>query len=103
MLHNVQPEIESYPGGYSNWLDLLSNYQNSFYEVVVVGKDAVEKAAEFNTNYIPNKLLAGSTSENNKPLLELRFTEDETLYFVCVNNACKLPVTNTYEAIKLIE
>ncbi len=103
MLHNVQPEIESYPSGYSNWLDLISNHQENFYEVVVVGDDANKKVDELNTFYLPNILIAGSTSESKKPLLDYRYIDGETLIYVCVNNACKLPVSETSEAINLIK
>ena len=103
MLHNVQPEIESYPSGYSNWLDLISNHQDNFYEVVVVGKDANEKVAELNSYYLPNILIAGSTIESKKPLLNYRFIDGETLIYVCVNNSCKLPVSDPLEALKLIK
>ena len=102
MLHNVQPEIESYPSGYSNWLDLLLNYQHNYFEVVVVGDQAIEKLSEINNKYLPQILIAGSTSEKKSPLLELRYIEDETLIYVCVNNACKLPVSKTSEALKLL-
>jgi len=103
MLHNVLPEISSYPSGYSNWLYLLSNFQNNFFEVVVVGDDAIEKVSEINKNYFPNILIAGSISDKKSPLLNLRFVTDETLIYVCVNNACKLPVSNTNKALKLLE
>ena len=102
MLHNVQPEIGTYPSGYSNWMDLMINYQNNFYEVVVVGNQAVEKVAELNKKYLPQILIAGSTSDKKSPLLELRFNENETLFYVCVNNACKLPVSSSSEAINLL-
>jgi uncharacterized protein YyaL (SSP411 family) len=103
MLHNVQPEIESYPSGYSNWLDLLSNFQNPYFEVVIVGDDAINKVSEINNYYLPNTLIAGSTKPSNSPLLELRYMEEETLFFVCVNNTCKLPVPTTFEALELIK
>jgi uncharacterized protein YyaL (SSP411 family) len=103
MLHNVQPEIESYPSAYSNWLDLMSNFQDNFYEVVVVGKDASKKIAELNARYLPNILIAGSTSESKKPLLNYRYIDGETLIYVCVNNSCKLPVSNISEALNFIK
>jgi len=102
MLHNVQPEIASYPSGYSNWLDLLANYQYNFFEVVVVGDQAVEKVSELNNKYLPQILIAGSKTAKKSPLLELRYLEGETLIYVCVNNACKLPVSEVNEAIKLL-
>ena len=103
MLHNVQPEIESYPSAYSNWLDLMSNFQDNFYEVVVVGKDASKKIAELNARYLPNILIAGSTSESKKPLLNYRYIDGETLIYVCVNNSCKLPVSDISEALNFIK
>ncbi len=102
MLNNVKPEIQEYPSGFSNWLDLMLNYTSPYYEVAVVGKDAVSKISELNKFYIPNKLIAGSTAENNLPLLENRFVPNETFIYVCVNNTCRLPVSNINDAIKLL-
>ncbi len=100
MLKNVSSEMEQYPSGFSNWLDLLSNFQTNFYEVVVVGPNALEKIKELNNQYLPNIIIAGSTTENNGPLFENRFYPNETLIYVCVNNACKLPVKDTKTAIE---
>lgn len=102
MLKNVLSEIEQYPSGFSNWLDLLSNYQNDFYEVVVVGEKASEKILELNRHYLPNKIIAGSRSENSGPLFENRFVKGETIIYVCINNTCQLPVEETNIAIKSI-
>lgn len=101
MLKNIQPEMEKYPGGFSNWLDLLANYQSNFYEIVVVGTDAPQKIMEINQHYLPGKLIAGSTSESKDPLFEQRFVEGLTFIYVCVNNACKLPVEDTTKALEL--
>jgi uncharacterized protein YyaL (SSP411 family) len=103
MLNNVKPEIQEYASGYSNWLDLMLNYSNPFYEVAIVGKDAKQKLRELNKTYLPNKLIAGSTGENNLPLLENRYNPSETLIYVCVNRACKLPVAKVEQAIKFLK
>ncbi|TYC10687.1 thioredoxin domain-containing protein [Bizionia gelidisalsuginis] len=103
MLHNVSPEITEYPSGFSNWLDLMLNYTEPYYEVAIAGKDAKEKLKELNTTYIPNKLIVGSTTACNLPLLEHRFIDGETLIYVCVNKSCKLPVSNVNAAIQLIK
>ncbi len=100
MLKNVSVEIEQYPSGFSNWMSLLSNFQSDFYEVVIVGKNALEKVKEFNKHYLPNIIIAGSKVESEDPLFENRFVQDETLIYVCVNNACKLPVKETKIAIE---
>ncbi len=103
MLNNVKPNITDYPSSFSNWLDLMLNYTNPYYEVAIVGKDVKQKLNELNKEYLPNKLIAGSASENNMPLLKSRYNPDNTLIYVCVNKACKLPVSETDKAIKFLK
>ncbi len=103
MLHNVQPEIESYPSSYSNWLDLIANHQGKFFEIVVVGADAHKKIKALNSQFLPNILIAGSIVDSKKPLLNYRYVDGETMIYVCVNNACKLPVSEVSEALKFID
>lgn len=100
MLKNIEPEIEQYPSGFSNWLDLLENYQSKYYEIVIMGDNAVERTKEINQYFIPNKLIAGSTKAETGPLFEGRFVNDETLIYVCVNNTCKLPVREAAKAVE---
>ena len=103
MLNNIKPEMQEYPSGYSNWFDLMLNYAQPYYEVAIVGADAKQKIEKLNKTYIPNKLIAGSTSENNMPLLENRYNPNNTLIYVCVNKACKLPVSKVKDAIKFLK
>jgi len=102
MLKNVTSEIKQYPSGFSNWLDLLLNFQDDFYEVVVVGKEASKKIKELNQNYLPNIIIAGSEGENNGTLFQNRYVPDETLIYICVNNACQLPLEDIKIAIKTL-
>ena len=102
MLNNVLPELKQYPGSFSNWIDLMLNYTNNYYEVAVVGEDAKEKIKAINQTFLPNKLIIGSTEDNDLPLLKNRYVEDETLIYVCVNKACKLPVSEVDSAIDFI-
>ena len=81
----------------------MLSYQLNYYEIVIVGERAKEKVAELNSLYIPNKLVAGSIEELNRPLLERRYIEGETFIYVCVNNTCKLPVTEVEKALELID
>ncbi|WMI69420.1 thioredoxin domain-containing protein [Mangrovimonas sp. YM274] len=102
LLNNVQEEMKAYGSGFSNWLDLMLNYTNPFYEVVVVGKNASNKLSEINEFYIPNKLIAGSTSAKESPLLKDRYLDNKTMIYVCVNKTCQLPVTETDKALEMI-
>ena len=103
MLHNVAPEIAEYPSTFSNWLDLMLNYTNNYYEVAIVGTDVTKKIKALNSYYLPNKLIIGSDSENNLPLLQNRYVEGKSLIYVCVNKACKLPVEEVEKAVTFIK
>ncbi len=103
MLNNMLPELEKYPSAFSNWMDLMLNYTNNYYEVAVVGKHAIEKVNALNKIYLPNKLIAGSNNENDLPLLKDRYSKDKTRIYVCVNKACKFPVVEVDKAIDLMK
>ena len=102
MALSVTSEFEVYPSGYSNWFDLIYNLKSNFYEVAIVGENAIEKATELNKKYLPNKLVIGSSTSNDLPLLQNRFINGKTLIYVCVNKACKIPTENLDESISMI-
>lgn len=99
MLSNLKERSQQYGAGYSNWLYLMCNVTGDYYEIAVSGENAKEKLKEINKHYIPNKLIAGSTSDSKIPLMEGRFNKDETYIYICVDGACKLPETETKKAI----
>ncbi len=103
MLNNVKNNAMQYGAGASNWLLLYSNFIGEFYEVAIVGEDALNKTKTLHTRYIPNILLTGSISESNMPLLKKRFSKNNTLIYVCVDKVCQMPNNKITEAIKLIK
>ena len=103
MCLSVTEEFETYPSGYTNWFDLIYNLKSNYYEVAIVGENSIDQVKKINLKYIPNKLIIGSKSENNLPLLKNRYVEGKTLIYVCVNKACKMPTESLEEAISLIK
>ena len=103
MLNNVKPEIQEYASGYSNWLNLGMNYSEPFYEVAVIGENSSEIVSSLNEHYVPNKIIVGSLKDEVWPLLENRYVENETFIYVCVNKACKLPVSNVKAALEQLK
>ncbi len=103
MLNNVKENISKYPSGYSNWLQLMSDYVGDYYEVAISGKDAHYKLKEFNKHYIPNKLIAGAAQKSTLPLMESRFNDDETFIYICVDGACQLTQTEVSKALTQIK
>jgi len=102
MLNNLKIEIIKNPMGYSNWLHLMTNFTQPFYEVAIVGKNANTITKEFYKNYFPNILISASNKDSELPLLEFKYIDGETLIYVCVNGTCKLPLADISKAIKSI-
>ncbi len=103
MVKNISDQIDVYPNGFSNWMNLILNLNKNFYEIAIVGDSAIEKINELNKNYLPNKIIVGSLKDNSLPLLKNRYIEGETMIYVCVKKACKMPVKTIKEALKLID
>ena len=103
MLKNVTESSEQYGSAFSNWLQLGCYLSGNYYEIAISGKDALINLPEFSSVYLPNVLIAGSTSESNIPLMEERYFENETLYYLCVDSACKLPQKEPQKIINEIK
>jgi len=103
MLNNLKVEIIKNPLGYSNWLHLMMNFTQPFYEVAVVGKNATTITKELYKNYFPNILISASNKDSELPLLEFKYIDGKTLIYVCVNGTCKLPLADISEAVKNIK
>lgn len=103
MLNNVKEDAVQLPTEYYNWINLMLNYTDAYYEVAVSGTDALAKTRELQSYYLPNILIAGASKESRLPILENRFTGNTTYIYVCVNKACKRPETNVATAITKIK
>ncbi|MGZ5242862.1 MAG: thioredoxin domain-containing protein [Bacteroidia bacterium] len=104
MLAAVMPQITEYAPFYSNWTTLLCYKATPFYEVAIVGKNALEQKHLLERTYMPNKILAGSSDGNSTlPLLQNRFIEGKTMIYVCQNRTCNLPVENAAQALEQMQ
>lgn len=99
MPQNIIPGID-YPSAFSNWLDLGLNYSEQNKELAICGNKALDYCKEINRMYIPNIVLAGTDKQSNLPFLKDRFTETDTLFYVCQNKSCLLPDTDFEKVIE---
>ena len=99
MLNNVKEDALQSPTEYYNWLNLMMNYTDSYFEIAVSGKEAIARISQLNSYYLPNILIAGAAKESKLPILENRFMDNETYIYVCVNKACKMPETDVAKAV----
>ena len=98
MLQNVQSDFDRSAQGYANWLHLVLYTNLPFHEIAIVGEDYKTTGKEIASKYIPNSILTGTKKEGELDLLKNRYQKDETLIYVCIEGACKLPV-KTSEAV----
>ena len=103
MLNNLKTAIIESPLNYSNWLHLMTNFTNPYYEVAIVGAaaDAVNK--ELGTHYLPNILITGAKKDSEQPLLKNKYVPGNTFIYVCVNGTCKLPQSDLKKAMRSIK
>jgi uncharacterized protein YyaL (SSP411 family) len=100
LLGNVAPQIPQYGSSYSNWAMLLLNEVFGLYEVAITGNDFELTRADFEKNYVPNKIILGGT-KGSLPLLHGRLAEATRIY-VCRDKTCGLPAENIEAALKQI-
>ena len=104
MLMNIKEMFNGYGPSFSNWGMLMLQYVCPYYEVVITGEAFMDKSRALYKHYLPNCMYAGAVgTDHQAPLLSGRFVSGQTKIHVCVDNTCKLPVTNVSEAINLIE
>ena len=86
-----------------NWLHLMTNFTNPFYEVVIVGEKAKFVSKKLHRNYLPNIITASTETSSNSPLLVHKYIEGETLIYVCVDGTCKMPKSDVSKALQMIK
>ena len=102
MLFKVRGEIVRQGAYYANWAMLLGKMVYPFYEVAILGDNAMKVNLEMQKKYLPTAVFAGGISEN-LPLLQNRLVDNKTVIYVCQNKTCYNPVHSALDAIQLIK
>ncbi|WP_309613790.1 thioredoxin domain-containing protein [Flavobacterium sp.] len=101
MVQNIIPTI-TYPSAFSNWLNVLLHFSEQNKELAICGNNALDYLEKINQRYLPNIIIAGSSSVSKLPFLENRFSDNETLFYLCQNKTCQKPTTSFEEITKEI-
>ena len=102
MLQNIIPTVD-YPSAFSNWLNVVLHFSEQNKELAICGNNALDYLKKLNQNYFPNIVIAGSSTISKLPFLKNRFSESETLFYLCQNKTCDVPKSNYEEIIKQIK
>jgi uncharacterized protein len=101
MVQILLPTID-YPSAFSNWLNVFLNFSEQNKELAICGEKALDYVGKWNSNYVPNVILAGSTKVSNLPFLAHRFSKNETQLYLCQNKTCQKPTTDLDEIINAV-
>lgn len=101
MLQHILPTIQ-YPSAFSNWMNVVLHFSEQNKELVICGNAALEYLEKINESYLPNIVIAGSTKDSSLPFLQNRFSENETLFYLCQNRSCQQPTADFEEILQNI-
>jgi uncharacterized protein YyaL (SSP411 family) len=99
MLQTIKPFFEDNISYYSLWASLYVKHAFPRYEVIVIGSNAKIVSDEIQKKYLTNVLFQQSTVPSELPFLKDRYSENETLIYVCKNNVCFAPEISVEAAL----
>ena len=102
MIRAIKQYAIKNPTFHSYWLNTASNLAYPFYEVGIVGNNYKKEKEKMDKLFLPNIILFGGNQENKLEILANRFIPSKTLFYVCENRVCKLPVEDSDKAIEQI-
>ncbi|GAB3284118.1 thioredoxin domain-containing protein [Larkinella harenae] len=99
MMGRVQSLLQQNADYLTHWAALYALRVQPTAEIAIVGPEASRLRREIDQRFYPNKVLAGTETGSQLPLLENRTPiNGQTAIYVCYNRACQLPVTQVEDA-----
>ena len=87
----------------TNWAALYCLKASPTAEIAIIGEDFESLRKDLDRFFIPNKIVMGTDSSSNLPLLVNRSDMNgKTAIYVCYDKTCQLPVTTVEDALDII-
>lgn len=103
MLQQIVTAAAKHTLSFSYWAMLLQRYLRGFKSIVVADHEGAKIYEEMKEAFIPHShIIRLKQKEKNIPLLEGKYFSNETHIFVCTQDACFSPVTNSADALKMV-
>ena len=102
MFSSIRQYAKENPLYHAYWLGSAINISFPFYELGIVGDKFESERGKIGRMFLPNIILFGGNTQNNLEILSNRFIPDKTLFYICENRVCKLPVEDSDKAIEQI-
>ncbi len=102
-LKSIIPDMYRSAVAFSGWGSFLLKKHKGIHIMAVAGPEAKQKMKELNRQVPPHVLVAATEKESQVPVFKNRFDSKTTRIFVCNEKACLRPVSETSDALKLIQ
>lgn len=103
MLKNVQVNFKENAQSHANWFQLVLFMNQPFFEIAIVGDEYKTKARQLLQYCIPNSIVASTKNQSDISILKERYSDGNTLIYVCLHGSCKLPVTEVSKSLKQMD
>lgn len=105
MMDAVQHMAIKYPTSFGLWADFLQELVYGTAEITIMGSEAQNAVLEVLKAFMPYRVIIGSSVENQSiALLKGKsMTQGRTTYYWCKDYACKAPVFEQGEFLKMVQ
>ncbi len=102
-LKGLSAAVLKYPSSFAIWARSMEIAAVGFNEIVITGKEAMQKQNEMLKKYIPGSVLQLSIESNVEfPLLKNKWEDGKTWIYICKNYSCSAPVSTVEAALAMI-
>lgn len=103
MLQLIKTSMLKYGNSFGNWLNAALTFVYPIAEIGITGKNAAALRDAVFGFYYPNSIIQiDELGESTFPLLENRYTNNQTQIFLCRNNTCAMPVSTVQDFTELL-
>lgn len=99
----VFERVKNLPRYHIQWCNFAGLLSGRVYEIIIMGKDALQKNKKLQQTFLPTSILMGGTREDNLPLVQDKLLLNKTLIYVCTKKYCKKPVEEVSEALMQVQ
>ncbi len=104
ILLKLHTAVGKYPTSFARWARAWLYRVYPGHEIAVVGEQAIKKARALQKYYLPaTEVMASEMSDDRFPLLADRYDPERTLFYVCRQYNCALPVTEVAEVLAIFD
>jgi hypothetical protein len=100
MIKAIKQSTVMNPTFHSYWLSAAIKLSYPFYELGIVGDNYETVREKIDKMFLPNIILFGGNKEGDLEILKNRYLLGKTLFYVCENHVCRLPVEESNKAIE---